>query len=329
MTICRYFVAMAASVVPVIAMAATPLDVIIFPGGSNWPLWVGNEKGFYAAEGLEVRITPTPNSVFQMQNLVAGKFDIASSAIDNVVAYDEEQGEAPLDRPADLVAVMGGMTGGVRLLVQPGIHSVADLKGTSLAVDAATTGFAFVLMKFLQQGGLSESDYQLEKMGGTAQRAEALMQNRTAGTIVVSPIDLVPIAKGYRLLGDVSSLGPYQSTLYVVRREWARAHEAQLVSFIRGTRAAIAWLADPAHRDEAVEIYRKSIPQASEDGARKAWDALLGRDNEGIRKDGRIDIEGTRTVLKLRSEFGRPQKNLTDPSKYIDESYYLKATSRP
>ena len=50
---------------------------------------------------------------------------------------------------------------------------------------------------------------------------------------------------------------------------------------------------------------------SAEERARKAWEALLGRDNEGIRKDGRIDIEGTRTVLKLRSEFGRPQKSLT------------------
>ena len=325
MTICRYFVAVAATVFPVLAMAATPLEMIIFPGGANWPLWVGNEKGFYAAQGLEVRITPTPNSVFQMQNLVAGKFDIASSAIDNVVAYDEEQGEAPLDRPANLVAILGGITGGVRLLVQPDIHSVADLKGKSLAVDAATTGYAFVLRKFLQRGGLSDNDYTFEKMGGTAQRAEALMQGKTAGTIVVSPIDLVPIAKGYRVLGDVAEIGPYQSTLYIVRREWAREHEAELVGFIRGTLASIAWLADPVHRDEAVAIYREAIPQASEDGARKAWDALLGREKEGIRKDGRIDVEGTATVLKLRSEFGRPQKNLTDPLKYIDESYYLKA----
>jgi hypothetical protein len=27
----------------------------------------------------------------------------------------------------------------------------------------------------------------------------------------------------------------------------------------------------------------------------------------------------------LRSEYGRPQKKLSDPSRYIDESYYDKA----
>lgn len=329
MTICRYFVAMAAAVVPAIAMAATPLEVIIFPGGSNWPLWTAQEKGLYAARGLDVHVTSTPNSVFQMQNLVAGKFQIASSAVDNIVAYDEGQGEAPLDRPADLVAVMGGMVGGVRLLVQPDVRSIADLKGKALAVDATSTGFAFALRKMLQRGGLGDGDYRLEPLGNTVQRTEALMQGKTTGTIVVSPIDLVPISKGYRVLGDIADIGPYQSTLFAVRREWARTHEKELVGFIRASVEATAWLANPANRDEAVAIYRKYIPQASEDSARKAWDALLGRSHEGIRKDGAVDVEGLRTVLELRSEFGEPRKTLTDPSKYIDDSYYLKATSRP
>jgi ABC-type nitrate/sulfonate/bicarbonate transport system substrate-binding protein len=329
MTICRYFVPLAAAVVPALAMAATSLEVIIFAGGWNWPLWAGIEKGFFTANGVEVKITPTPNSAFQIQNLVAGKFDIASTAIDNVIAYDEGQGEAKLERPADLVAIMGGQTGGLRLVVQPDVRSFADLKGKSLAVDAATTGYAFVLRKMLQQAGLSESDYQFERMGGTAQRVEALMQKRALGTIAAAPFDQAPLAQGYRALADVSSIGPYQSTLFAVRREWARTHEAELVGFIRSVRAAIAWLADPAHRDEAIAIYRKYMPQASEEAGRGAWEELLGRDSEGIRKDGRVDVDGVRTVLKLRSEFGRPQKELTDPSKYIDESYYIKATSRP
>ena len=48
-------------------------------------------------------------------------------------------------------------------------------------------------------------------------------------------------------------------------------------------------------------------------------------EKEGFQKKAKLDIEGCRTVLKLRSEFAKPQKNLTDPSKYIDESFYTKA----
>ena len=53
------------------------VNVIVFPGGFNWPIWVAQEKALFAKNGLEVKITPTPSSVFQLTNLIEGKFDIA------------------------------------------------------------------------------------------------------------------------------------------------------------------------------------------------------------------------------------------------------------
>jgi len=307
------------------ALAAQSLEVIVFPGGFNWPLWVGNEKGFFAANGVELKITPTSGSVFQMQNLAAGRFDIAISTIDNVVAYMEGQGEAPLPEPPDFFAFMGGQGGAVRLVVHPDIKSIAELKGKSLAVDAATTGYAFVLKKILQLGGLAESDYDLERVGGTAARAEALMQGKTAGTILTSPLEIAPEGRGFRRLANaVDVIGPYQAVLGVARRGWAKANEAALVGYIRGYVQSLDWLADPANRVEAVAIYRKNVPAASPEAANKAWDALLAGP-EGFQKKGKLDLAGIETVLRLRSEFGRPQKTLADPSKYIDESYYRKA----
>jgi ABC-type nitrate/sulfonate/bicarbonate transport system substrate-binding protein len=310
---------------PAAAIAARALEVIVFPGGFNWPLWVGNDKGFFAAQGLEVRITPTPGSVYQMQNLAAGKFDIAFSTIDNLIAYQEGQGEAPLPQPPDFFAFMGAQYGAVRLVTHPDIRSIADLKGKSLAVDAATTGYAFVLRKILQQGGLAESDYQIERFGSTAQRAQALMENKTAGTILTTPLEIAPESKGYRRLANaVDVIGPYQAVLGVARRAWAKENADALTGFIRGFVAALDWLAIPANRGEAVAIYRKYLPQTGEEAAIQAWDALLAGP-EGFQKKAKLDRAGVETVLKLRSEFGRPQKTLTDPDKYIDESYYMQA----
>jgi phospholipid N-methyltransferase len=35
-----------------------------------------------------------------------------------------------------------------------------------------------------------------------------------------------------------------------------------------------------------------------------------------------VDIAGVRKVLELRSEYGRPKKVLTDPTRYYDPRYY-------
>src|SRR5215470_8839749 len=90
--------------------AQTPqsLSVIAFPGTGNWPIRLAQDKGYFAQTGLEVRLTPTPSSVFQITKFVQGDFDIAMTAVDNVIAYMEGQGEVPLPRPPDFVVFMGG-----------------------------------------------------------------------------------------------------------------------------------------------------------------------------------------------------------------------------
>ena len=80
---------------PAVAQPLKPISVIVFPGGFNWPIWVAQEKGLFDRNGIAVTVTPTPDSKFQLTNLIDGKFDIAMTAIDNVIAYMEGQGAAP------------------------------------------------------------------------------------------------------------------------------------------------------------------------------------------------------------------------------------------
>src|SRR6266849_7949170 len=76
--VCALIAAIAVALaVRVPAQNLTPLSVIVFPGGFNWPIWAAQEQGYFARAGVEVKLTNTPNSVFQLTNLIDGKFDIA------------------------------------------------------------------------------------------------------------------------------------------------------------------------------------------------------------------------------------------------------------
>ncbi len=79
----------------------TPFKVVAFAGASNWPFWAAESKGLFAREGLTVSLDFTPDSVALAQNLHAGVYDLALSSIDNIVAYDEGQGEVDLGGRAD------------------------------------------------------------------------------------------------------------------------------------------------------------------------------------------------------------------------------------
>jgi ABC-type nitrate/sulfonate/bicarbonate transport system substrate-binding protein len=301
------------------------LEAVAFPGGGNWPVWAAQDKGLFAKNGVAVNLSFTPNSVEQIRNLMSGKYDLGTTAYDNVVAYQEGQGETELPTQPDLFAFMGGYSGSLRFVTSPDIKTYAALRGKTVGVDAATTGFAFILYKLAAMNGLSMSDYKIEKLGGTPARVQALMEGKIAGTMISSPSELLPESKGYTRLGDTTTtFGPYQASIGVARRAWAQKNGDRLVAFIRSYVAAMDWLQDPANKDEAISIYTRHIPNAPRPAAQKAYETMFSA-KEGFQKKAKIDLEGCRTVLKLRSEFAKPQKNLTDPAKYIDESYYGKA----
>ena len=153
-----------------LAQGPKPLELIAFGGGGNWPVWAAQEKGLFAKNGIAVTLSFTPNSVEQIRNLMNGTYDLGTTAYDNVVAYQEGQGETELPVQPDLFAFMGGYSGSLRFVTQPDIKSYADLKGKTLGVDAATTGFAFILYKLAALNGLSSADYKVERLGGEKRR---------------------------------------------------------------------------------------------------------------------------------------------------------------
>lgn len=299
-----------------------PLRVIVFPGGFNWPIWVAQKQGYFQREGLAVTITPTPNSTFQLKGLIQGDFDLAMTAIDNVIAYREGQGEAGVDGP-DLVAVMGADNGFLRLVGTPGITSISDFRGKTLSVDALTTGYAFVLLEMLDRNGLKlDRDFQTERAGGVSQRYQALLQRKHAGTMLITPFDVNAAEQGFKTLGRANEvIGDYQGLVAATRQSWAKKNPRQVSAYIRAYIDAVEWLYDPKNKDEAVRTYLGNMPQGtSAQSAEVAYRVLLDA-KDGFYRQGRLNMPGIEKVAQLRSKFGPQGKALKPASTYVDGTY--------
>ena len=323
----RAFLALAI-LFPILAFAADgPIKVIVFPGGFNWPIWVAQEKGFFKDNGVAIELTPTPSSVFQLVGLIEGKFDIAITAIDNLIAYREGQGEEPRVGP-DLIAVMGGDHGFLKLVTIPEVRSFADLRGKTLSVDARTTGYAFVLFELLDRSGLREPDYTVERAGGVLQRFQALMEKKHAGTLLLSPFEVQAEAKGFNVLAvAIQVLGEYQGLVAGVRQSWAEANRESLIGFIRAYVKAVNWLYEPANKAEALAIFSRNLPNVSNEGVEAAYRVLLDS-REGFERDAAVDLQGVKRVLELRAKWAEPKKTLGEAERYYDGRYYDAAMNR-
>ena len=301
---------------------ATRIRVIEFPSTALLPHYVAVERGFFEAEGLNVELTATPNSVFQITNLIDGNFEIAGTAIDNVVAYQEGQGVAELSREPDLFAFMGAGQVNLGLVVQADIGGYSDLKGTTLAVDALSTGFAFMLREMLEINGVGHDEYELIPVGATKARLEALVAGDHAGALLNPPFTQFGEAAGLRVIDySQTALPSCQIGVMAACRSWAMANPQALQNFIRAELQAIDWITDPTNAEAATDALERNMTGMDRGGAKAAMKNVLDPDL-GLAGSDIIDAAGVATILALRSKYGEPQKDLTDPDRYIDLQYY-------
>lgn len=301
-------------------MTMMSVSVVAFAGGSNWPIWAAQEKGFFAAHGLQVNLEFTPNSVEMVKNVMADRYQIAMTAFDNIVAYQAGQGEIALPEAPDFFAFMGGDPGFLNVMAVSGIDNMADLTGKTASVDAMTTGFAFVLREML-----GTTDVTYVAVGGGAQRMKALLAGEQAVTLLNTPLDLVAEAGGCRRLARAEAVvGPYLGVTGMARRSWAAANGEAIVAFLRGYGDAMAWLYDRDNRGAAEVLLVAKAPGMTPVVATQAYDVLLA-DSGGLFREFHIAEERTATVLRLRSKYGRPRKTLSDAGRYIDMSFLERA----
>ena len=259
------------------------MSAIVFPGGFNLPLWTAIDRGFLKSRGIELKLDYTTSSMEQLSGLIAGTWDIGLTGFDNVVAYQEGQGEAEIKVEPDLFAFMGGDNAFLRLVVQRDVKDYPELKGKTL------------------------------KTG------------KHAGTLLVTPFELIGKSLGLHVLQSAVEVLPhYQGISGATRRRWARDNAELLVDFIRAYLEALDWLHDLRNRQAACELLAEKVPNMSLDLAAATCDILLAKQG-GFDPKARLDIEGIATVLRLRNEYGRPQKQLTHLNKYHDLSYYKSA----
>jgi ABC-type nitrate/sulfonate/bicarbonate transport system substrate-binding protein len=295
------------------AKAQTKLTVIVFPGVQNLPMFAAQAKGFFAKRALDVDLKFTPNSAELRDGLAQGRYHIAHSAVDNAFALKDKAN-------VDIAVVFGGDDSFNRLIVQPEINSIADLKGKTVAVDAVNTAYAFQLYEMLRQKGLNKGDYEVKSVGGTGQRLEALTKDKTYAAAIMNPPFSIRAEKaGLKALGTVAdAIGAYQGSAAFVLRSWGAANMDALVKYTQAYIEGMRWMLNPANKAEAVALLVERL-KLPEDVAAQAFDATL----KGFQRDGALDMDGVRNVLKLRGQFegGAP----ADSGKYIDLSYYEKA----
>lgn len=272
-------------------------------------LVVASRRGFFAAEGIEVEFTRTSSSRAQLDALVAGEYDVAHTAADNIVARVDAGDELRIVLVADR---------GVehRLIGAQSVSSLRDMTGRRLGVDAPESGHAILAYVLLLEAGVARGTYEVVPIGATRDRYAALQGGRADAAMLNAPHDARAVAAGCHVLADAATRFPEHPGLTVaVREAWAREHRAEVEAYCRALIRGARFASDAANREAVVADLAADAKVTPEEAA-----ATYARE----RRDGVPTPEqmaaSVASVCALRRTAGLADGPF-DVTRYFDASY--------
>jgi NitT/TauT family transport system substrate-binding protein len=280
--------------------------------GTNM-FWLAAKKGFFDDVGLDVQPILLRGGPITVQALVSESLYLALGSADAVIAAAANG--------ADLLGV-GGVVNGLTQAIVAGknYRTFKDLRGTTVGVQALTSGASNVLQRIFKANGLNyPADYNLLAVGGGNFNLAALTSGQIGATYLVVPLDYTAQQQGFNMLGYFRDYFPnFQLSMLTVKRGWAEKNRALLVRYLKATVRTHRWLY--ANKEAASDFLAKEIPLKPE-LARRGWEYYTA--NRIWHPNAEIGLEGLKFTMQIYAE--QTKGAAPDPLKYIDQSYLQQA----
>lgn len=237
-------------------------------GPPQWPQYIAEELGWLKADNIDLQlVTAGGGGVAQV---AAGSLDMAHSG------YPDFARAALHGAPVRIV--LSDFVGSpYAVFARKNIKTIAELKGKLISIGGPNDITLIYIKPFLASAGLKVSDVDLVYAKAAGDRFAALAAGAVDAAILNPPTYFEAIAAGLTNLGDTK---PYAEgipfTVWGANMTWAAAHRDALVTFARDYQRGVAWLYDPAHKQQAIDILVKRAHQKPED-SEKAYDYLVAK----------------------------------------------------
>nr|WP_007513806.1 ABC transporter substrate-binding protein [Pseudofrankia saprophytica] len=156
--------------------AAKPITLAF----SAWPGWfpwqVAQEKGFFEKNGVKVDLKYFDSYTDSLNALATGNVDANSQTLNDTLASVAGGADETI------VLTNDNSTGNDQIIAKPGINSVADLKGKTVAAEQGTVDH-YLLLLALAKAGLTEKDVTFKP----------LLTDAAAAAFVAGQVDAVGV----------------------------------------------------------------------------------------------------------------------------------------
>lgn len=196
---CRVWPVLAAAFAVSLSAQTLQKITINYPNrsGSNWPIFLAKDGGYYQKYGLDVTLTfgVMPAGIAM---LASGEAQMVNSSLEQLMQAASKDGS--------MVLIGSALNCGVfALMAKKDINSIKDLKGKKIAVSQVGDAPYGYLVDLLSKSGVSARDVQWIPVGTDASgRAAALTSGRVDATLLTAPAYFKVEEAGFKTLANLA-----------------------------------------------------------------------------------------------------------------------------
>ncbi|TKD17467.1 ABC transporter substrate-binding protein [Rhodobacter capsulatus] len=236
---------------------ADPVKIGLQPWLGYGPLWVAQEKGFFAAHGVDVELASFNWDQDMTAALASGNLDVVAAATNTAIASFNHG----VDQKAFLV--MDVSTTADAILAGAGIADVAGLKGRKVAFESGAT--SDLLMNYaLKVNGMSLADIEHVPMGAS-EAGLALLSGQVEAAVTYEPYISAALGKdaSYKVIYNASEKPGLISDVLTARGDWIVANPALVEGMIKAWDDAVVFIRE--HPEEGGAMIAKAVGSPMED----------------------------------------------------------------
>ncbi|GEM_PF-357604 len=304
------------------------IKVGTLPTIGNAPIYIGQQKGYFKDEGLEVELVPFTSGAEAIPPLASGQVEAANSITPSAGLINA----AARDLPVRIVADDGSIRDRrniantiIRKELQPNEGQFVDLATLKKPVKAAVTAPDLVpdaiLKQLLTKAGLKDADIQFQYLG-LPDINVGLKNGNVDVTNSGEPLITIAIQQGlatrWRQMNDLYPNMPYSNLLFGpnLREKDKDAGQRFVKAFLRGVRDFEDAVSKNKNKADIVKIAGEPLRITPE-----LWDAVQqGGGMAYLDPNGRVTIEALQPIVDFWIQTKAVQvpsfdvKTLVDPS---------------
>lgn len=282
----------------------------------NLPLWIAEQQGLFADEGIAPDIHLIEGIAEVDQRLNELDLDIALSVTENVILYREQGSD---------LTVLGGNVNRLpfSFIARHGVNTLAELRGKKIGVSAIESGSSSLIMRLLETEGLHyPADYTLVPCGPIWARWHMLEKGEIDAGLQGAPLNYIALDAGYVDLGDPRQVFPdFQFVSLNSTQRWICGNKELLVRFLRAYIRAHDWFYANRQGSTQIAVDQMGIEAIYAD---RAWDEFV-RD-EIFPRDATASVKSIETLIDVSALIREiPSRATIRAQDYIDHSYLEQA----